>query len=144
MVHADDVARAIVAAIEGDASGAFNLAADGAVGGREIAAALGARAVRVPRGLPRLAVAAAWHTHLGPLDPSWVDMAVQAPQMATGRARATLGWRPEHDAVDVLREVVEGMRSGVGGASAALRPVARASEIRSWTARGSVARRSLT
>lgn len=143
VVHADDVARAILAAVERDASGAFNLAGAGAVGGEEVAAALGARTVRVPRGLPRLAVAAAWHTHLGPLDPTWVDMAAQAPLMGTGRARSTLGWRPEHDAVDVLHELVAGMAAGAGGASAALRQVRPWPELRSWSARGSIARRHL-
>lgn len=144
MVHSDDVARAVVATIEQDASGPFNLAGEGTLGGREIARALDARPVRLPRGLPRLAVAAAWHTHLGPLDPTWVDMAVQAPLVVTGRARSVLGWRPEHPAVDVLREVVAGMRSGAGGASAALRPAGSDSEARGWTSLGSVARRSMT
>nr|WP_257909233.1 NAD-dependent epimerase/dehydratase family protein [Janibacter limosus] len=70
MVHSDDVARAVVASIEQDASGPFNLAGEGTLGGREIAGALGARPVRLPRGLPRLAAAAARHTHTGPLDPT--------------------------------------------------------------------------
>lgn len=142
MVHADDVARAVLAVIERRASGAFNLAGDGVVTGSDVADALGARPVPVPPGLPRLAVATAWHLHLGPLDPTWVDMAAGAPHMVTERARRVLDWRPEHRAVDVLHEVVEGMASGAGRAGAALRPAGPWSELRDWLAHGTVARRT--
>lgn len=141
MVHADDVATAVVGALDAGAHGHFNIAADGMVTGTSIAEALGARAMSVPKGLLRGTAAAAWHLRALPLDPTWFDMASRAPHMSTDRARRELGWRPRHDATDVLRELVTGMRGGTGGQAPALRPRTLRDEVLTGLRHGSVARR---
>ena len=121
MVHADDVADAIVRVLEGRAGGAFNLAADDPLTTEDIAAVLRARPVHVPAPAVRALASAAWHARLQPVDPGWVDLAFQVPLLDTTRARTELGWVARTDAVAVLEETVEAMRHQVSGASPVLR-----------------------
>ncbi|TQM57905.1 NAD-dependent epimerase/dehydratase family protein [Humibacillus xanthopallidus] len=143
-IHADDVAEALVRIVEQRASGSFNVAGEGLVTGNDIALALGARPVELRQTVVRSALAAAWHAHLQPLDPSWVDMALQAPWVDSVRARSVLGWRPVHSGRDVLHELVRGMADGAGGGSSALRPRTVVDGTRNALLRGPVARRVLT
>ena len=113
-VHSYDVGDAYRLAIVGDARGAFNVAADPVLDPPELARLLGARLVPVPPGLVRGATGLAWRLHLQPTPPGWVDLALGVPIMDTGRARRELGWAPRHSAVDALRELMEGLREGVG------------------------------
>jgi UDP-glucose 4-epimerase len=121
MVHADDVADAIERALVRRSPGPFNLAADPPVTREVIAEVLGARPVHVPSGVVRGAAAAAWHARLQPVDPGWVDLAFAVPLLDTSRAASELGWTAATDAVTVLRETVEGMRSEVAGPTPVLR-----------------------
>jgi nucleoside-diphosphate-sugar epimerase len=103
VVHADDVASAIVRAIMSDTRGAFNLAAPGVIGrvsdaGRELAR------------LARPLVGAAWRARLVPVDPGWLTLATSVPLMSTDRARDELGWTPTMAAAAVLRELLDGLR----------------------------------
>ena len=121
-VHADDVARAYLAAVRTRPGGAINIAADDSLGGAEIASILsGGRWREVPRGAVRGAVSAAWAARLVPVSPGWVDMAAHVPLMATDRARDVLDWRPEHSALEAVAEVVRGIAEGAGTASPPLR-----------------------
>ncbi|MET9229561.1 NAD-dependent epimerase/dehydratase family protein [Lentzea sp. NPDC003310] len=109
LVHADDVARAIVAIVERTALGAFNLAAEPVLTAPMIARLAGAG--RLPLPYPVVERLAGLTSRLGvqPLTPEWVRMADQAPLVRTTRAHEDLKWWPEHDARDVLREVVTAM-----------------------------------
>lgn len=120
MVHADDVAAAIAAALEERVPGAFNLAA-GTVSPDDIADALGARHVHVPAGILRAMVSAGWHLRLQQVDPGWLDLARLVPALDAGRAARELGWLPERTARAVLDEVVEGIASADSGATPVLR-----------------------
>lgn len=144
LVHARDVADAVVRVVERRASGAFNLAAEPLLRGHDIAAALGARPVPLRQEHTRAVLAAAWRAHLHPLDPGWVDMALQAPWVDTTRAREELGWRPRHTAREVLAELVRGMADGAGTASPALRPRRVLEAVTRGLRAGTVARRELT
>ncbi|MEW1953187.1 NAD-dependent epimerase/dehydratase family protein [Terrabacter sp. NPDC080008] len=144
MVHADDVADVVVRILEREAAGAFNVAAEPVLSGHDIAAALCARPVRLRQEVVSAAAAAVWLAHLSPLDPGWVDMALQAPWVDSSRARDVLGWSCEHDAHEVLAELVEGMRQGAGAGGCALRPRHVADGLLTAGRRGSVARRRLT
>lgn len=121
VVHADDVADAIVAAVERRAPGAFNLAAEPPITRDDIAAALHARPVHVPPQVVRAVVAAAWHAHLMPLSPGWIDLAFAAPLLDTRRAREVLDWRPRVDARAALADAIAGMAAGAATDSPVLR-----------------------
>jgi UDP-glucose 4-epimerase len=113
-VHADDVAQAYRLAVVGDARGAFNLAADPVLDADAVAALLDARPVRVPAGLLKAGAAATWRLHLQPVSPGWLDLALLSPLLDAGRARAELGWRPRLGAVEVLDDLLAGLREGAG------------------------------
>lgn len=114
-LHSEDAAEAYRLAIHADVRGAFNIAAQPALGGREIAEVLGARYVPVPRVVVRAALAAAWHAHLVPADPKLLDLVLGLPLLDTARAQDVLGWRPQWSGTKALREMVEGLADGAGG-----------------------------
>lgn len=100
---------------------------------RTLAEALSARAVRVPAGAARAALAAAWRLHLVPATPGLLDAVLRLPLMDTTRARTELGWTPRHDSHAALRSLLTGLREGAGGDTAALAsdtPAGRLREIR--------------
>jgi nucleoside-diphosphate-sugar epimerase len=110
LVHQDDVATALTAAIAGDGPpGTYNLAGPGTLTAADLARALGWPHVPIPR---LLAAAAAETTRL-PLVPAklqWLN-AVRVPVvMDTTAARERLGWEPRHDAAEVLAQTVAAAR----------------------------------
>lgn len=121
MVHAVDVARALLAVLESRAAGAFNLGAEPIVTAQDIAAALEARLIRMPAAVLRVVVSAAWHARLLQLDPGWIDLAYGVPRLDSSRARTELGWEPVTSATSVLAEVVEGMGKTRHGSTPVLR-----------------------
>ncbi len=127
VVHADDVARAVVAALSAPVSGAVNLAADPVLGVRDLAGLLGGPWVPVPRPVLAGLARSGWRSGLYPLHPGWLTLADRVPLADTTRARTVLGWAPRHPAPDALAELVAGMRAGAGAGSAALAPSPAAS-----------------
>jgi nucleoside-diphosphate-sugar epimerase len=114
-VHSYDVGDAYrLAIVDGDARGAYNIAADPVLDPDELARTLGARTVRVPRGLLRRGAAATYLLRLQPSEPGWVDMAFAVPVMDTTRARSELGWTPKRTSSEALLDLLEGMREGAG------------------------------
>ena len=115
LVHTDDVAAALLAAVEGRGEpGRYNLAGQGAMSVGRMARELGWLSVPVPGvavatldellgRLPAMPAEAAWLT------------AFRVPTlMDTRKAREELGWDPHWDAVATLRETIIGAReSGV-------------------------------
>jgi UDP-glucose 4-epimerase len=142
LVHADDVADAVVRAITRSAYGPFNLAAPSAVTADDIAAALGARLVHVPAGVLRVAVTGTWLARLQPVDPGWLDIARNVPLMDSNRARDVLGWTASHSAESVLREIVAALRDSTAGPTPALRPRSVAGQLRDWLRHGPITSRS--
>jgi UDP-glucose 4-epimerase len=111
LVHHDDVARAMAAAIGGDGPpGVYNLAGDGEVRVRDIARELGWRSVPIPR--PAVGIGTALARRLSFASPKleWAIAADTPVTMDTAKARRELGWSPAHDAGQTLRETVEGAR----------------------------------
>jgi UDP-glucose 4-epimerase len=111
-VHSLDVGDAYRRALLSDARGAFNLAADPVIGPGELAAIFHARRVRVPAELLRAGAAATFALRLERTEPGWLDMGLAGPLTDCSRARAELGWEPRRGALDALRELIAGMRSG--------------------------------
>lgn len=141
MVHADDVADAIVRMVEQRAGGAFNLAAPTPITRGDVARTLGAVPVHAPAPLLRAAVSASWRAHLQPVDPGWVDLAFRTPLLDPTRARDELAWQPRWDAPDVLAEVVAGMRAREDDATEVLRPRTLRGELWAAARRGLVSYR---
>jgi UDP-glucose 4-epimerase len=121
LVHADDVADAYRRVATSDARGAFNIAADAALDPAAIASVLGTRTLRFPRRLLRGLAHATWLAHLQPTSPDWIDLALGSPVLDSSRARSELGWSATRSAEETLREIVEGIREGAGGATPPLR-----------------------
>lgn len=121
-LHADDVARAYLAAVRLRPGGAINLAADDVLSGAQISSVLsGGRWREVPVPAVRAAVSAAWNARAIPVSPGWVDLASSTALVSTERARQVLEWKPTRTALDTVREVVQGIVDGAGTASAPLR-----------------------
>jgi UDP-glucose 4-epimerase len=111
LVHHDDVARAMAAAICGDGPpGAYNLAGEGVVGVADIAHSIGWRSVPVPRPAVSLGTAAAKRLRFGPSLLEWATALDTPVLMDTAKARQDLNWKPQHDALETLRETAEGAR----------------------------------
>ncbi|MCF6470924.1 NAD-dependent epimerase/dehydratase family protein [Nonomuraea sp. MG754425] len=134
VVHADDAAQAYRLAVTEPVRGAFNIAAEPVLDANDLARMVGARTVRVPRGLATAAMAAGWHLRLVPAAPGLLELALRIPVMKTERAREVLGWRPRHSSEEAVRELLDGLREGAGMETAPLAPeragpVARVREL---------------
>jgi nucleoside-diphosphate-sugar epimerase len=121
-LHSLDAAEAFRQAVVRDVRGPFNLAAEPVLDAQQLASLLGARAVRLPTRLVRGALAAAWQLHLLPASPHLFDAVLRLPIMSTARARAELGWRPRHSALDAIDEFLAGLRDGTGMGTPPLAP----------------------
>jgi len=141
VVHADDVADAVVRALGARAPGAFNLAATEPATAQDLADALGARLVHVPFRALRAAADLSWRARVQPVDAGWVALAQQVPLLDSGRAGEVLGWHPSRSAQQIVQEVVDGMRSGAAGTSAPLRARHVVGELRELARRGPVSHR---
>lgn len=141
MVHADDVADAVVRVLQQRAVGAFNLAAATPVTSAMIAEALGARWVETPARVVRALMQAAWHARLQPVSPGWLDLGYAAPALDSSRAEHELGWSSSIDAMGVLRETLDGMGHASAGFTAVLRQRTVMSELFELLSRGPVSHR---
>lgn len=113
-VHSHDIGEAYRLAVTSDVRGAFNVAAEPALGPPELAELLGARRLKMrPETLYTL-TKVTYALHLHPTPPGWLDLAFQTPLMDTTRARTVLGWQPRHSAGEALLELLGGIRDGAG------------------------------
>jgi UDP-glucose 4-epimerase len=111
LVHHDDVAAALAAAVEGKGEpGAYNLAGDGEILIADIARALGWRSVRVPR--PALGVGTTVAGRLSFISPQleWATALTTPVIMDTSKARDQLGWVPRFDASETLMQTAVSAR----------------------------------
>lgn len=114
-VHSHDIGEAYrLAVVDGDARGAYNVAAEPILDGPAFARLLGARSVPVPAPVLRGAAQLSWRLRLQPTPSGWVDMGLGVPLMDTTRAREELGWTPRHTAEEAFLELLEGIRDGAG------------------------------
>ena len=74
--------------------------------------------------------AVTWRMRLQQTDPGWVDLCMESPLVDSTRARTVLGWKPTRSSLDVLRELIQGIRDGAGAATGPLaQPFKRAASI---------------
>lgn len=114
IVHADDVADALVRILHRKPAGAVNLAAEPALDRATLCAALGGLGPSVPLPVARVAATATWRLRIQPTDAGWVDLAKSVPILDTGRATRELEWTPFHRADDLLREFLAALRTRRG------------------------------
>ena len=116
LVHQDDVARAIAAAAAGRGEpGPYNIAGEGTVTFGEVATALGALAVPVPRAAATLASEVVAKLPWVPSLAEWIHVARTPVLMDTSRARTLLGWKPQHSTRETLEEMASAVRARAGG-----------------------------
>jgi nucleoside-diphosphate-sugar epimerase len=109
LVHHDDVAGAMRAAVIGRGKpGVYNLAGPGQITVSQLASELGWHSVPVP-GLAVDAVAELI-ARLGflPAQAQWIAAFREPVIMSSAKARRELGWRPKHNALQTLREMIAG------------------------------------
>jgi UDP-glucose 4-epimerase len=112
LVHHDDVAAALEAAIAGTGSpGPYNLAGPGQITTGDLATALDWYSVRVPDLAIRLAAEAATRLSFLSAELEWANALRVPVLMDTAAARRKLGWEPRYDAHQTLAETVEGARA---------------------------------
>jgi UDP-glucose 4-epimerase len=109
LVHHDDVAQAMAAAICGDGSpGVYNLAGEGEVQVSDIARELGWHSVPVPGPAVNVGTAAARRLTFASSKLEWATALDTPVLMDTTRARRDLGWKPRFDAKETLAQTVVG------------------------------------
>ena len=110
LVHHDDVASALVAAVRGVGEpGVYNLAGPGELSARDLARELGWLTVPFPRRAVALA-AAGTRLPFVPARAQWLNAFHLPVVMSSARARKQLRWRPRHDAASTLAATVAAAR----------------------------------
>jgi len=112
LVHHDDVAAALCAAVVGHGDpGVYNLAGPGRLTITDLAHALGWHAVPAPHLAVGVAAEAVSLMPFLPDEAAWIEAIRRPVLMDTARARRKLHWMPHHDARATLRQTVESVRS---------------------------------
>ena len=111
LVHTDDVASALVAAVKGRGEpGVYNLAAPGEITTSDLARELGWHSVSIPR--PSLDVGSALVKRIPmlPAQAEWIQAFRLEVLMSTEKARRELDWIPTFDTLDTLRDTISSAR----------------------------------
>lgn len=112
LVHHDDVATALRAAVLGRGkAGVYNLAGAGTLTVADLADALGWYSVPVPEIALEATAEVIARLPFVPTEAQWVESLRAPVLMDTRKARRELSWRPRHDALHTLREMVRAARS---------------------------------
>jgi UDP-glucose 4-epimerase len=112
LVHHDDVASALRAAVLGRGKpGVYNLAGPGELRMSDLADALGWYSIPIPELALDATAELLARLPFIPAEAQWIE-SVRAPVlMDTAKARRELRWRPRHNALQTLREMVHSARS---------------------------------
>jgi len=108
-VHEEDVAEAFRLATIDDAPGAFNLAGDGVLGARDIAAIMRAVVVPVPLFGAKQLVDLAWRLRISNVNGDWVNLMRYPILVDTTRAKTQLGWVPKFSSDAALRSAADSL-----------------------------------
>lgn len=111
LVHHDDVAAAMRAAVQGRGSaGTYNLAGGGEITVSTLARELGWRSVPIPRVSVEALAGTVGRLPFLPAQLQWVSAFCEPVIMDTSKARRELRWRPRYDTLQTLRETVAAAR----------------------------------
>ena len=112
LVHHDDVAAALAAAVLGHGDpGVYNLAGPGELTITDLAHGLGWHAVPAPHLAVGVAAEAVSLMPFLPDEAAWIEAVRRPVLMDTTRARRKLHWMPHHDARETLRQTIAAVRS---------------------------------
>jgi nucleoside-diphosphate-sugar epimerase len=112
LVHHDDVAAALAAAVVGHGEpGVYNLAGPGELTVTDLAHALGWHAVPAPHLAVGVAAEAVALMPFLPDEAAWIEAVRRPVLMDTSNARGKLHWMPHHDAHETLKQTVDSVRS---------------------------------
>ncbi|HWC82761.1 MAG TPA: NAD-dependent epimerase/dehydratase family protein [Pseudonocardiaceae bacterium] len=132
VVHAEDVADALVRVVRGRAGGPFNLAAGPPLNAAQLAEAIGGWRLPVPRTAVLGAAELTARTGVQPVHQGWLRLADQAALADTSRAHRELAWQPAWSAAAALAELAAGIRLGIGTGSAPLAPDPPRGPVARW------------
>lgn len=121
-VHTDDVTDAYQRALHRPVRGPFNIAAEPVLSLESVADLIGARTIPVPPSLLRPLASASWRLRMHPVEPGWIDLALDSPLMDTTRAREELAWSPERSATAAVQELLRGISDRAGAPTPTLQP----------------------
>jgi len=107
----EDVVGAIEHGLRGDLAGIYNLAGDGALTVREIAAILGKPVLALPAGLVRTALRLGRCFGIGRYGPEQVDFLRYRPVLSNRRLKEEFGYRPRKTSEETFRFYVEHARA---------------------------------
>jgi len=112
LVHSEDVALALAAAVRGEGEpGIYNLAGAGAISVADLARAFGWHSLPVPRAGVAATAVVTGKLPLMPPQVSWLNALRVPVVMDTTRAREQLGWQPQHDTQAVLADTARSARA---------------------------------
>ncbi|WP_460358677.1 NAD-dependent epimerase/dehydratase family protein [Mycobacterium sp. ZZG] len=105
LVHHDDVASAIAAAVTTDSAppGAYNIAGEGVLSMSTVGDALGARPVKVPHAAATASSEVIARLPFVPSILEWLHAGRTSVVMDTTKAREQLGWQPTFTGAETLR-----------------------------------------
>jgi nucleoside-diphosphate-sugar epimerase len=106
-VHEDDVARAVVLALAGHASGPFNLAVEDSFSYREAIRVRHRISLPIPPRLARAVGGLAWRLWAWGGEPAWLAGFEHSLVLDCRRAAVELGWTSRYDAARVLAETLK-------------------------------------
>jgi nucleoside-diphosphate-sugar epimerase len=101
-VHEDDVARAVLLALERDVRGPFNLAVEDSFTYREAIRGRHRLALPLPPAAARAGLNLAWRLWGWGGEPAWIEGLTRTLLLNCRRAAVELGWRSRHTAAAVL------------------------------------------
>jgi len=101
----DDVAEAVLKGLFSPSTGVFNLAAEPAVGFRDLQRHIHRRALPVPFALVRAAVRGLWPLTGAAGEPGWVEGLRHSLALDCSRARRLLGWQPRWSVYDCVQRM---------------------------------------
>jgi UDP-glucose 4-epimerase len=112
LVHHDDVATALAAAITGRGEpGIYNLAAEDTIQVSDLASALGWYSVPVPNLALEVTADVIGRIPFAPAEMSWINALRVPVVMDTAKAREKLGWKPKHGTRETLEQTVAAARA---------------------------------
>ena len=103
-VHEDDVARAVLLALQRDVRGPYNLAVEESFSYRDFIRGRHRLAVPLPPALASAGLRLAWRLWGWGGEPAWIEGVARTLLLNCRRAAVELGWRGRHDAAATLAE----------------------------------------